>query len=416
MRTIPFIDVFNGVATRHGLDPLAVIPQQKARAIVRHINRRVRSGLRYWDLPEFNMTAERAFRQRWSSTRQFKVVGQNGKPDEVFYITDAQYYRVKKDAPSDPPPGTAPTNTTYWEIIIPVDTYLALDQICEQPMGMVLGVYGTNPRFGFNGYSYPLDYKASQYGIDVFNPIGPTVFVYYQMTVPVFTIIPWISGKLYSRGNIVFDPPSGDCFRCLAQTTNDPLTNLSVWSRLPFPESLASYCEAGAFADSLGEIPQGEKDAQPKIAAATAAGQEALENLYDEINVSIVNGQRHYYGYGMRYHGLWGIYTTQPWPGGWVTTLTEECDPGGYFPPAPISQSGITQLIMGQNYLEVTFITPMPDATWTFSQLIVVNTTDPTPFNLFPGTMTNKTANGFRLYFNGYPNSNNYYLHWEVKA
>jgi hypothetical protein len=359
MRTIPYIDVFNGVVNRHGLDPLARIPQTKSRAIVRHINRRVRCGLRYWDWPEWNITEERAFRQTWSSTRQFKIVGENALPDEVFYIktpTDepvANYFRVKTDAPGDPPVGTAPIWPVpvdpnpldpYWEQIVPLDTYVALDQTCKKPMGMVLGVYGLNPRLNpLYEYSCPLDYRASEKGIDVCDPIGPTVFVWYQIPVPIFTIIPWISGKSYSRGNIVFDPETGDCFRCITQTTTSSVTDAASWTRQPFPEALASYVEAGAFADSLGELPQGE--GQPNPAVATAAGQEALENLCDEINVQIVNGQRHYYGYERRYHGTWGITTSQPWPGGWVTTLTEQCDEGGYFPP-PITFAPLAEYAM----------------------------------------------------------------------
>jgi hypothetical protein len=352
MRTVPFIDVFNGVLNRHGLDPLAGVPQTKSRAIVRYINRRVRSGLRYWDWPEFNLTEERAFRQTWSSTRQFRIVGENAKPDEVFYIKTpagdpvANYFRVKADAQGDPPVGTAPLwpiptapdpLDPYWEQIVPLDTYIALDQICKKPMGMVLGVYGLNPRLNPTyTYSCPLDYRASEKGIDVCDPVGPTVFVWYQIPVPIFTIVPWITGKTYSRGNIVFDPESGDCFRCIAQTTTSPVTDAANWTRQPFLEALASYCEAGAFADSVAEIPQGKEAAQPNVTLATAAGQEALETLFDEINVQIVNGQRHYYGYERRYHGTWGITTSQLWPGGWVTTLTEECDSGGYF-PAPIT-------------------------------------------------------------------------------
>jgi hypothetical protein len=362
MRTVPFIDVFNGVLTRHGLDPLAGVPQTKSRAIVRHINRRVRTGLRYWDWPEWSITEERAFRQTWSSTRQFRIIGENAKPDEVFLIDDgsgnavAQYFRVKKDAPGDPPVGTRPIwpiptdpdpADPYWEQIVPLDTYIAFDQVCKKPMGMVLGVYGLNPRLNPTyEYSAPLDYRSSEKGIDVCDPVGPTVFVWYQIPVPIFTIVPWIDGKTYVRGNIVFDPESGDCFRCVGTSTTNPVSDAANWTRQSFPEVLASYCEAGAFADSMMELPQGE-GAKPDPALATAAGQEALESLCDEINVQIVNGQRHYYGYGMRYHGVWGITTSQPWPGGWVTTLTEECDVGGYFPPPitfamPISEYGDT--------------------------------------------------------------------------
>src|ERR1043165_736886 len=125
MRTVPFRSVYQGVLTRHGLDPLDKIPQNTGRAIARHITRRARYGWQYWPWPELSHTEERPFRTIWNSTLQFLRSNAQGVPDELFYLGDSYvpslgpsapssfgpnfgYYVVLAAAPSDPPPGTAP--------------------------------------------------------------------------------------------------------------------------------------------------------------------------------------------------------------------------------------------------------------------------------------------------------------------
>ena len=84
---------------------------------------------------------------------QFYQVGADGKPDEVFYIpnvataslVDAAYYRVNEAAVTSPPIGTLPTDTTYWEKMDTVDTYVAYDQACRRRIGEVLEVFANNP-------------------------------------------------------------------------------------------------------------------------------------------------------------------------------------------------------------------------------------------------------------------------------
>jgi hypothetical protein len=78
------------------------------------------------------------------------------------------------------------------------------------------------------------------------------------------------------------------------------------------------------------------------------------------------------------------------------------------------SLSGITQLVNGQGYIDVTFATAQANAYWKFVEQEIVNTDDPAPLNIWPGILTSKTATGFRLQLNGTPDSNNYFLHWAI--
>jgi hypothetical protein len=83
------------------------------------------------------------------------------------------------------------------------------------------------------------------------------------------------------------------------------------------------------------------------------------------------------------------------------------------WPPSGGGGGGaITPLVNGQSYIQVTFAVVQPDASWKFTQLLVVNTTDADPLNIMVATLSRKTATGFRLQLSGAPDSANYYLHW----
>src|SRR5262245_51357903 len=107
MRTVTFQSVYESVVRRHGLDPSSdAITQNTARTIAERINERVRTGWTYWPFPELTLTEERAYRTVWNSTHQFY------RGDELFYLPSATYYKVKPDAPSDPPIGQPPEQET----------------------------------------------------------------------------------------------------------------------------------------------------------------------------------------------------------------------------------------------------------------------------------------------------------------
>lgn len=91
---------------------------------------------------------------------------------------------------------------------------------------------------------------------------------------------------------------------------------------------------------------------------------------------------------------------------------------GPPFVPAPVSgelDSGITQLVSGQSYIDVVFDTPQADTNWT-TQCSVDDVLDVTPLNIWPGIVTSKSITGFRLQLNGMPDSGNYYLYWGISA
>ena len=48
--------------------------------------------------------------------------------------------------------------------------------------------------------------------------------------------------------------------------------------------------------------------------------------------------------------------------------------------------------------------------------MLVVNTDDADPLNIWPGIVTAKTTTGFTLQLNGMPDSDNYFLNWAVSG
>jgi len=77
--------------------------------------------------------------------------------------------------------------------------------------------------------------------------------------------------------------------------------------------------------------------------------------------------------------------------------------------------TGVTVLVQGQDYVDVVFPTPQAHASWQFVERCVVNTLDPDPLNLVPGTVSRKSQLGFRVQLNGAPDSPNYNLFWTIR-
>jgi hypothetical protein len=346
MRTVSFQSVYESVLRRHGLDPLGdAITHDTARAITENINERTATAWTMWDWPELSRTEERAYRQVWNSSVQYRVIGEDGRPDELYYLPTAKYYQVKVDAPSDPPPATAPTNTTYFKLLDPITTFVARDQRNKRSMGPVIGVYSSNP--GVNGCCSEscLSFRPSEKGITVCYG-GPTVFVQYWLEPSEFTMVPYISGKPYVRGNRVFYTVDGNCYRCLADTDNDPPTDTDFWVVEPMPAIFAAYVKWGAYADCLKEMSAGTADAQARAIAVASATADAERAIQAEIDILLAQGQKHsYIKHGRycrswRYDGtLWwsqsGVCCSQPWTGSIAYALTDAVDRGGIVPLEP---------------------------------------------------------------------------------
>lgn len=356
MRTLKFQSILDRVVRKLGRDANAMPSQDMSRSIVDHINDHVEALHQAWDWPEWTITEERAFRQIWNATVQYsRVSSLTGKPDEIFYLgtgfipggefgEDFGYYRVKssEDIAIDPPVGTLPTNTSFFEVMEWVDAYVEYDQPRKRSIGRVTGVYGGNPRLNGCGCGTGggVHFRASEKGIDVRCQGGPTVFVTYLMPLPQYTIIPYVVGKTYVRGDVVFDFTTGECFQSVAISTNPP-SDSSVWRRIPFLQKWATIVVEEAFADCLLEFDQGgNQDLGAKSTLAAQAKERAILAYQARVDELTAQGQILKWGFCRKKCDGW--CESIPWTGGSVTTLTDEdeSDLGWVYPPvtaAPVT-------------------------------------------------------------------------------
>jgi hypothetical protein len=451
MRTVTFKSVFESIARQLGMDPRGdAVSSDAGLSISDNLNDRVRTAWFAWEWPEWTITEERAFRQIWNSSRPFYQVGADGTPDEVFYIpnvataslVDAAYYRVKANGSGSPPPGTPPTNTTYWEPMDTVDTYVAFDQICRRRIGEVLEVFANNP-----AVCKPprcLNKRPSENGIQIYEAGGlSTVFVRYLMPAEQFTTSPYIPSRTYLTGDRVYVADQGECYQALQVAMGkDPATEYSYWRRCLFPAVLAKYVQLGTYADCLSESDTSdERDPvmlQIRGQSASKAASDAEEEFDRQCKRLQAQGQHYQYlpfgvrvarggpavsgfysvpGYVLQGGGAYGYGPIAP-TGSGQTTLSDQCEGEWTYqvpPPPPLvnaADTGTIPLVNGQSYIDVVFPTAKANANWVFTELRILNTVDPTPLNIWPGIVSGKTATGFRLQLNGVPDSNNYVLQW----
>jgi hypothetical protein len=434
MRTVTFQSIYEAVLIRHGFDPAGdAVTHDTARAIAEHITERAQTAWVMWPFPELTRTEERAYRQVWNSTVQYRRVGADGLADELYYMVDQKYYKVRADLSGDPPIGMPPTNTTYFALLDPVSTFVARDQRYKRPLGQTLGVYATNP--SLNGCcSHGLDFYPSEQGTRICNGPLTTVFIQHQFAEPQYTIKPYVQGKAYVKGDLVFYEATGECYRSFADNNDHIPTDTAFWSLIPVPAMFSTYLKEGAYADCLIETnPAGED--QIRLARAAAADKKATESIQGLIDDLMEQGQKFHYikprwgCHSWSYDGtLWWsqgrVCHSDPWTGDRVYPLTDTLDTMP--PPVPPSpppllghapgESGITLLTEGQDYVDVVFTIAQPRSDWKFIECRILNTADASPLNIWPGIISDKTKIGFRLELNGIPDSGNYYLDWAISG
>ena len=423
-----------------------------------NLNARVQTAWFAWEWPEWTITEERAFRQIWNDSRQFYQAGADGTPDEVFYIpnvsthslVDAAYYRVLDTAPSDPPMGTPPDDTTYWEPMDTVDTYIEFDQVCRRRIGEVLDVYANNPAICKPPRC--LNHRPTENGIQVYEAGGLlTVFVRYLIPAEQFTTFPYIASRTYLRGDRVYVADQGECYQAIQVTTgNDPATETSYWRRCLFPAVLAQYVQLGTYGDCLLESDSSDERDPVMLQIRGQNASRARADADDEINRQInrlqAQGQAFRYlpfgvvvgkaargagafysvpGYVLQGGGAYGYGPITP-TGTGTTTISDQCETEwGYIPPAPpavivqvpiANQRGSVQLVVGQSYVDVVFHSSQTNANWILVACEIVNTTDATPLNISPGVITSRTLTGFRVQLEGLPDTSNYFLNWAING
>src|SRR5215475_46286 len=296
MRTVTLRSVYESILRQSGFDPVGdAVTHDTARAICEQINTCVMYAWRYWEWSQLELLQERAFRTTWTSSLQFNRVNSEGVPDELYYEGDQNYYRVLGTAPADPPIGTLPTNTNYFTPFDLTDRYISLDQVNETPIGEVIEIFVSDPRLSTQHDARRVPYQPTEHEVTVLGGTNPTVFVLFRIVPSQFSLVPYVAGKDYAVGDLVYNTTDGECYRILTTVTTSPdIADVpaSSWVKVPFPAIFSNYVIMAAFAAGLGESGPGKAFDVQRYQAAIQAANEALTQEVDRLRAQ---GQRYRY-------------------------------------------------------------------------------------------------------------------------
>lgn len=147
-------DVVYPIADKMGLDPMIDLQSDEATAYVSYINAWVRRLYPNFDWPEWTLIEQRT-------------------PSASHYVDFAQAN--------------------------------------QKVIGRVLKVYLADPSGSLGAYDVPFRLNAN--GIHVGFEHGPTVWIKYIEAAPQFTSTVWLTGSTYNKGQLVYSPISGQCYR-----------------------------------------------------------------------------------------------------------------------------------------------------------------------------------------------------------
>lgn len=325
MKTVNFEqDVIGAIAAELGIDPSLDLQRDQVAAWVRYVNNWTEDAWELWDWPELDITEERPFRTIWNNAQNYLLVGSNGRPDEVFYLPTFSYYQVLSTAPSNPPTGTVPTNATYFTPLTTFQRFLDYQLPGRRLMGVVKGVYPTNPRQ--TTCQRGLRYRPGVDGLEIQGSTAMTIFVRYQAAPSIFTSALYDPAQAYVAGNLAFwtaaQGGTGQVYRAIVNNTNVlPSDSAADWALVPMPRVLRRYVVYQAAANAA-EDPTLKGDLETK--AANALGR-SIDNLLSQGQQ--LPGYRIGYRGGVRIpYGLTGWLDSIGWGGGapsTVTTLTD---------------------------------------------------------------------------------------------
>jgi hypothetical protein len=418
-------DVVYCVAEELDLDVESIdFTKDRARQITNFANREIRKAWEFYDWPELDVTEERAFATIYADWKTFLRANGSGQPDILFYIPTVSYYRVKAAAPADPPAGTLPTDTDYFEEVTLDDRYIGYDQGCRRAIGKILGVYPSNPRLNGAGRTR-IPFRPSEKGIDVQTALN-TVFVRFQIRPSKFTSKIYVAGGQYKKGAVVyFDSKQnpdfdGQCYRATADNNNIDPTNTGYWQLVPMPYILTQYV---VYRVAARLAPDKDKK-QELYALADEALDQEITSLYAQgirfprYSLARPGGSAWPFGLSASWYLGCGYVSTSE-----VTTLTDTCEDSfgeaTIVTPKPGDEGGLSAIPIAQDYVDLVFASAKsgPNA-WEFTELTVESTeADPNLLEkIFPTTVAQRTAAGCRVWLNAGPTNNKCSLRWRVKA
>jgi hypothetical protein len=217
--------------------------------LARALQKRLRTGWRFYAWPSLTIVEERAFRPTYSMAANYALGDVVYDPD-----TDA-YYEALQDGFS----ARAISDGAYWQPATEFAPYIELSGEGLSSIGEVLAVTNADP--GVTRNPRRIDWTLSDYGVQFRSTGGLTkVWVQFRIPAPQFTTKLWTSGT-YNRGDVRYYAPKGDCYLSLADgnTATPGATDDDSWERQIIPRFLHDYAVTAVHADWLRDEGQTDK-------------------------------------------------------------------------------------------------------------------------------------------------------------
>lgn len=297
MRRVSYKSVRDQVAGFLGWDS-ANLSTDESRLLNVAINRRLQFGWEAFFWPEWTTCQRRTFRPAWNSGSTYAAAA------EVIYLATKKYYCSLRGTNLNQPPadslgvtnlaywaesagsygadnysttrvyvqgdrvyypdtdkfyqlyatssvGNAPTDTTKWGELIPLERNIDYAQTGETVIGDVKEVWNRNPRTEPDQACPVNRFVLQDNGVRV-EGLDNIVWVEFRLFTPSWTGSNWASGS-YAVDDQVYYPVTGDYYKCIATATTEAPTDTAKWERIDFPYLLSKYVGNGAYADVDGK-------------------------------------------------------------------------------------------------------------------------------------------------------------------
>jgi hypothetical protein len=272
MKTVRLQQLLDAITARAGIDPALPENAHRGALVMDYVQEATNEAWNFFDWPEIHHTQERivlgsgyveggyTYESDYSGTISYigRAIEGSSFDEPVWRIkritTNAAGAALNIDTAlnvkwSDrltaayvEDSQNAPAELPYIPLYTPGTT----------PIGVVEAIYASNPDttvaqvLKFSSTADRLIITDTAYA-------GGNVWVRFALPVPEFTIATYEAATAYSMGELVYHPPSGDCYRAAQATQGNAPTNEAYWVRQSIPFFLADYIKTSALASVLLE-------------------------------------------------------------------------------------------------------------------------------------------------------------------
>jgi hypothetical protein len=272
LKTVRLQQLLDAVTARAGIDPTLPENAHRGALVMDYVQEAIHEAWNFFDWPEIHHTEERivlgsgfveggyTYESDYSGTISYIGRAIEGTP------FDQPIWRIKRITTNAA--GAALNIDTAlnvrWDDRLtatyiedsqnaPAELpYILLYSPGTHPIGTVEAVYASNPDTTA-AQSLKFSTTADRLIITDTGYHGGNVWVRFAQPAPEFTIATYDSSATYATGELVYHPPTGDCYRAAQATTGNSPTAPAFWIRQSIPFFLGDYIKTSALAAILFE-------------------------------------------------------------------------------------------------------------------------------------------------------------------